>query len=48
MSLVAASGLVLFFVFVFRFCAPFLRQNAGPRPDSIEMKRKSPFGGWRY
>lgn len=47
-TVVVAAGFALFFGLVFHICAPVFWQQAGARPDSIEMNRKSPFGGWRY
>jgi hypothetical protein len=48
LTVTVAAGLALFFGFVFHICAPIFWQNAGARPDCIDINRKSPFGGWRY
>ena len=47
-TVVVAAGFALLFGFVFHICALVFWQQARGRPDSIDMNRESPFGGWRY
>jgi len=47
-TVVAAIGLVLFFVVVLYFCLRDRPSDPTARGDRINLMRKSPFGRWRY